>query len=100
MSSRLGGESAVPRRVLGSPMSSCFTFNMVLANGQRCDMVETQKHGCKMDLPLPRTQGPDLHIEIALWIRDYNFISNKGKLNFANQGSTQLTKMSKKDVVT
>lgn len=35
MSLRLGGERAVASKALGSPMSSNFTFNIVLPNGQR-----------------------------------------------------------------
>lgn len=36
MSPRLGGERAVASKALGSPMSSNFTFKMVLPKGQRC----------------------------------------------------------------
>lgn len=35
MSPRLGGDRAVASRALGSPMSSSFTFKMVLPKGQR-----------------------------------------------------------------
>lgn len=35
MSLRLGGDSAVASKALGSPMSSSFTFRTVLPRGQR-----------------------------------------------------------------